>query len=174
MKSSPDKSAEQRFRDAFDRLKKGNPKVLPYGTPVTQNNVAKEAGLTQGALRKSRFPLLIAEIQQYVGTHDQKRPSTRQQVLAQRAKNRKAREVIDDLRAQHDKAIGLLVDADARILELTHMLADRDAQIEDWKHKATVTTLPEKVPKDMVRILLNPSTSDVANGATQNADKDAS
>lgn len=75
MKSSPDKSAEQRFRDAFDRLKKGNPKVLPYGTPVTQNNVAKEAGLTQGALRKSRFPLLIAEIQQYVGTHDQKRPS---------------------------------------------------------------------------------------------------
>jgi len=63
MQSSKPKAAEANFRRAFERLKAGAPKVLPLGTPVSQNNVAKEAGCDSSALRKSRFPCLVAEIQ---------------------------------------------------------------------------------------------------------------
>ena len=65
-------SAEQRFRQAFERLKANKPKVLEVGTPVSQNNVAKEAGCDPSALRKSRFPALVREIQAYLELTDRK------------------------------------------------------------------------------------------------------
>lgn len=145
-----DKTAEERFREAFERLKAGEPKVLPFGTCVSQNNVAREAGCDQSALRKSRFPALIAEIQRYVDSCEQRPPSTRQEVLAQRTKNRKARETIRDLRTQHDKSVGLLADANGRIVELTRMLADRDAQLANLKSSSKVASLSGRFAKDMV------------------------
>ena len=62
-------TAEQRFRAAFDRLKQGSPEVLARTAAVSQNNVAKEANCDPSALRKSRFPSLVAEIQHYVEMH---------------------------------------------------------------------------------------------------------
>ena len=58
--------AEKLFRDAFDRLKRDKPKVLPQGTSVTQNNVAREAGRDPSALRKDRYPRLIREVQKWI------------------------------------------------------------------------------------------------------------
>ena len=58
-------NAEQRFRAAFVRLKEGSPEVLPVGSEAVQNNVAIEAGKHPSALRKERFPELVAEIQAY-------------------------------------------------------------------------------------------------------------
>ncbi|WP_318351643.1 hypothetical protein [Klebsiella pneumoniae] len=55
-------SAGEQYRAAFERLKSNKPERLPKGTPVSQNNVAKEAGSDPSALKKARFPLLIAEI----------------------------------------------------------------------------------------------------------------
>jgi hypothetical protein len=49
-------TAEQDFRDAFDRLKRGKPIHLEKGAKVTQNNVAKEADRDPTALKKSRHP----------------------------------------------------------------------------------------------------------------------
>ena len=34
--------AEIKFREAFERLKVGKPNILPKGTLLSQNNVAKE------------------------------------------------------------------------------------------------------------------------------------
>lgn len=62
-------SAEQRFRLAFERLKANTPKLVEFGTLVTQNNVAREAGCDPSALRKARFPALIREIQAYIELH---------------------------------------------------------------------------------------------------------
>ena len=45
------RSAADQYRDAFERLKLNRPQLLPKGTPVTQNNVAKEAGSDPSALR---------------------------------------------------------------------------------------------------------------------------
>ena len=66
-------SAGEQYRAAFERLKSNKPERLPKGTPVSQNNVAKEAGSDPSALKKARFPLLIAEIQKYVEGHAEQR-----------------------------------------------------------------------------------------------------
>lgn len=140
----PAPSAEQRFRDAFNRLKLGVPQVLPKGTPVSQNNVAKEAGCDPTALKKTRFPLLVLEIQEWVKSQKKEQPaSERQRLLTKRSKNRDMRETIADLKKQRDRAEGLLVDADLRIVELTQKLADMQARLEHLQPSASVFNLSD-------------------------------
>lgn len=137
-------SAEQRFRDAFERLKLGVPQVLPKGTPVSQNNVAKEAGCDPSALRKRRFPLLVLDIQEWVEAHKgEQAPSARQRLLKKRGKNRDLRETIADLKKQRDAAVGLLADADLRIIELNERLADAHTRLELLQPKARVLNLSD-------------------------------
>lgn len=118
MLSSDARSAEQRFRDAFARLKANHPLVLARGTLVSQNNVAKEAGCDPSALRKSRFPSLIREIQAYVELHQSIPPRKQQdKALRQAAKadfNQRLREVT----FQRDHAQSQLLSAHARVVEL--------------------------------------------------------
>ena len=113
--------AEQKFRQAFERLKAGKPQLLPKGSKLSQNNVAKEAGVDPSALRRSRFPVLVAEIQAWLDEHkeDQKLKSPRQMMLAKRSQNLNLRERIEALEKQRDDALSRLIDIQARILELT-------------------------------------------------------
>lgn len=115
-------SAEQRFRQAFERLKAGEPKVLPKGTPVSQNNVAKEAGRDPTALRKSRLPSLIREIQAYVELHGDDRPSKRQVQLKQRKARQEQQGRLEDVICQRDIAQSQLASAIRRIADLTEEL----------------------------------------------------
>lgn len=113
--------AELKFRDAFERLKLGKPDILAKGTPLSQNNVAKEAGVDPSALRRARFPELVAEIQEWIEEHkdEQSTKSPRQMMLAQRSRNRDLKEKYSSLEEQRDKALSQLLDAQACILELT-------------------------------------------------------
>lgn len=113
--------AELRFREAFERLKTGKPDVLPMGSLLSQNNVAKEAGVDPSALRRVRFPELVSEIQAWVELHkdDVSEKSPRQMMLAQRSRNRDLKEKVKALEEQRDKALGQLLDAQSVILELT-------------------------------------------------------
>ncbi len=139
-----EQSAEQRFRDAFDRLRLGVPNVLPKGTPVSQNNVAKEAGRDTSALKKTRFPLLVLEIQEWVDANKgEESTSEWKRLRNKRAKNRDLRETIADLKKQRDRAVGLLADADLRIVELTEKLAAVQAELDQLKPKAQVLSLSE-------------------------------
>lgn len=106
--------AEGAFAAAFERLKFNAPKLLPKGSPVTQNNVAREAGLDPSALKKSRFPSLIAQIQDWV--KESVRPAQAGQ--SQRSSSRGLRERFLAMKAQRDNALSLLASADALILEL--------------------------------------------------------
>lgn len=108
--------AEAAFAAAFERLKFNAPKFLPKGSPVTQNNVAREAGLDPSALKKSRFPSLIAQIQDWV--KESARPAQAGQ--SQRSSSRDLRERFLSMKAQRDNALSLLASADALILELLH------------------------------------------------------
>lgn len=112
--------AEEAFRAAFERLKIGQPKLLKRGAAISQNNVAKEAGVDPSALRKSRFPTLVREIQAWVLEHgvEDDAKSKRQTVLGRRAASRTLRERLADAEAQRDKALSVLVDAEAEILAL--------------------------------------------------------
>ena len=67
-------AAERRFREAFERLKAREPLRLDKGTEVTQNNVAKEAGTDPSALRRSRYPVLVDDIQAYRSLRRSPRP----------------------------------------------------------------------------------------------------
>jgi hypothetical protein len=111
--------AECAFRDSFERLKKGKPERLPKGTPVSQNNIAKEAGCDPSALKKARFPSLISEIQRWIKQQSEVAPpSPRQAALAQRHRNRSLKEQIEALKNERDHALSLLVEADTKIVEL--------------------------------------------------------
>ena len=114
------RTAERHFREAFERMKTGKLVRLPKGTKVTQNNVAKEAGTVSSALRRSRFPDLVAEIQAWIELQQSSasQQSSRGRLLAQRGRNRDLRERIVRLEAQRDEALGKLVSVEARILEL--------------------------------------------------------
>lgn len=115
---------------------------MPKGAQVSQNNVAKEAGCDPSALRKSRFPLLVIAIQEWVEVHKgDPQPSDRQRLLKQRRKNRDTRETIADLKKQRDTAAGLLADADRKIVELSEKLADLQAKLDDLLPSAKVLDL---------------------------------
>ena len=113
--------AELKFRNAFECLKQGKPDILPKGTPLSQNNVAKEAGVDPSALRRARFPELVAEIQEWIEAYKYEKTtkSPRQMMLAQRSRNRDLKEKYSSLEEQRDKALSQLLDAEACILELT-------------------------------------------------------
>lgn len=122
--------AEAAFRAAFERLKINKPNLVAKGTSVTQNNVAREAGLDPSALKKARFPHLVAEIQDWVENCAKNTTvSPRQTLIAQRTRSRELRVRLEAMKSQRDHALGLLVEADARILELT---------IENTRLKATL------------------------------------
>ena len=130
-------SAEERFRQAFERLKAGEVKVLKRGAPVTQNNVAREAGCKDpGALKKKRFPTLVGEIQAYVQLHPGSGPSVGERAKKQRAK-KSAEKRLEDMRRQRDQAQSTLASANMRILELLEEVQDLHRKVEEFQRPPT-------------------------------------
>jgi hypothetical protein len=109
-----------KFRDAFERLKLGKPDILPKGTPLSQNNVAKEAVADPSTLRGTRFPELVSEIQAWIEANkdEQTQKTPRQMMLAQRSRSRDLKEKYKALEVQRDKAPGPLLNAQTCILGL--------------------------------------------------------
>lgn len=124
------RNAEVAYREAFERLKCGKPERLPKGTPVSQNNVAREAGCDPSALKKSRFPSLVADIQRHVTEHCGDRAlSARQTMQAQRKRNRNFQDRIEEISQQRDELTSLLNEASAKILELSDRVAELEAKL---------------------------------------------
>ena len=130
-------SAEQRFRQAFERLKANKPKVLEVGTPVSQNNVAKEAGCDPSALRKSRFPALVREIQAYLELTQEETPSKRQTALKERAARQKHRDQLADVVRQRDAAVSQLVSANRRVVELSEEVGMLRLRLDELRPQPT-------------------------------------
>lgn len=105
------------FRAAFTRLKNGEPHILPSGTPVTQNNVAREAGRDPSALRKSRYPDLVREIQTYVAKI--KVSCGDNNVRTEGRRSMSADEKMSRIKSERDEAMSILLEADVKILQLT-------------------------------------------------------
>lgn len=143
------RSAADQYREAFERLKLNRPQLLPKGTPVTQNNVAKEAKEARSdpsALKKSRFPSLIAEIKTYVEQHaEERRPSLNKVNLLARQKSRALRDRFEQVARQRDQLASLLSEADARIIELY----DRIAQLERQLPASNITSLDPRGPRKL-------------------------
>lgn len=130
-------NAEQRFRQAFERLKTGEPNILERGTPVTQNNVAREAACDPSALRKARFPALIREIQAYLELHKDKIPSQRQVDLKKRTARRLVAERLEDAIRQRDAAQSILASANRRIIELSEKIQSLQQRLDEVQPQPT-------------------------------------
>lgn len=128
---SQNETAEERFRAAFERLKEDRPNVLPSGTPVSQNNVAKEAGTDPTALRKARYPALIREIQAWVELNGYEATEQKKR----RDRNKKAREDVatklKSVEAQRDYAQSQLLSAHRQVIELMEQNAHLQARIDE-------------------------------------------
>lgn len=121
--------AEAAFRSAFSRLKLDEPVILPKGSAVSQNNVAREAGLDPSALKKARFPSLVAEIQNWSSNRPSPtKASSRQMIKSQKNRNHQLLQKIELLKIQRDKALSLLAEADAYILELNQKLSKLESK----------------------------------------------
>jgi hypothetical protein len=129
--SSKADTAEQRFRAAFERLKDDRPQILPRGTAVSQNNVAKEAGTDPTALKKTRHPALIREIKAWVEIN------TQQETLQRKRRERRRREREDlatenkRLKLERDNAQSQLASAHRLVLELIQDKIQLQARVDD-------------------------------------------
>lgn len=118
--------AELQFYEAFIRLKENKPVNVTKGTSVTQNNVAKEAGVDPSALRKSRYPELIKEIQAWIESNDQKEISKKQARKKSNSKVIELQQKIEIVVAQRDQATSKLLAAQLKIIELTNKIKRLD------------------------------------------------
>ena len=124
-------SAEQRYRAAFLRLKEGTPTVLPRGTPVSQNNVAKEAGTDPSALKLARYPELIADIQAWVEIQDANKAAEREKRAAKRRDREDVNAKLERMTKERDCAQSELVSAHHIILELLQDKAQLEVRIAE-------------------------------------------
>lgn len=136
-KPSEPLGAEQRFRQAFERLKAGRPDILARGTPVTQNNIAREAACDPSALRKSRFPALIREIQAYLELHKDDVTSQRQRDLKKRTARRSLDKRLDDAIRQRDAAQSMLGSANRRVIELSEQVQSLQQRLDEIQPRPT-------------------------------------
>lgn len=125
--------AETDFREAFERLKAGTSRVLPWGSPVTQNNIAKEAGRDPSALKKSRYPTLIDEIQKWKSGGDVNLVSSSNCLKEKSAKAlEEALFQVSELRVERDLLISKLLVANERILLLTSKIRANEMVSEEY------------------------------------------
>lgn len=115
--------AEERFREAFERLKSGKPEKLPKGAEVSQNNVAKEAGRDPSALKRDRYPFLIQEIQAYVQMQEEEKPVKKK--TDNRARTHKKQ--VADHKAQVEKLLSIVAAQDEVIVELLDQIEELKA-----------------------------------------------
>lgn len=128
--------AEQRYRDAFERLKNNVPQLLARGTPVSQNNIAKEAGCDPSAFRRTRYPLLHREVQKWI-----KANARVDEKLEKRKKLRRQRETLKQtvtrLKKERDSAQSELVSAHRSILDLLETNAMLRTKIDELRPPPT-------------------------------------
>ncbi len=117
--------AESLFRAAYERLKANDPNNLPKGTPVTQNNVAKEAGKHPTGLKKDRYPALVREIQDYL-----KQQEIDSSIIDKKKKLRKQRTTEERLAAcqKQRSKLAAICEAQAQLIE------DLMDEIGDYKN----------------------------------------
>lgn len=110
--------AEADFRCAFNRLKAGEPINVPVGTPVTQNNVAREAGRDPSALKKARYPQLIKDIQDFISSRSLDAKADLDGLLPTSSDYQQLVEQLEALTLERDMLLSKLFAANERILIL--------------------------------------------------------
>ena len=104
---NPSDKALREFSEAFERLKRNEPRRLVPGARVTQNNVSREAGKDAAALKKSLYPDLVQSIQEWVGANAEPAPPSplaqaRQEIEQLEARIAAQQAELEELRRERD------------------------------------------------------------------------
>lgn len=129
--SQGNETAEQRFRAAFDRLKANSPVRLEKGAPVSQNNVAKEAGVSATSLRKTRYPSLIRDIQDWIKNRDADRVADQKRKRVRDEQHLNSQALLAQLRVERDWAQSQLISSHRQILELLEENAQLQVRLDE-------------------------------------------
>lgn len=101
-------SAEEEYRRAFRRIVEGKTIRISKNAKLTLASIAREAGKDPSALKKSRYPTFIAEVEEYnsspVATVKRADRSLTAQLKAARAENDVLRKQYTELAAERDLA----------------------------------------------------------------------
>lgn len=109
-------SAEQLFREAFQRLKNNKPIILSADYTISQNNVAREASRDPTALKIARYPILIDEIKSYITSHPSPPTKTNKRHFDNRS--RTITQKFDCCKLQRDKLSSIVASQNTYIEEL--------------------------------------------------------
>ena len=124
--------AEANFREAFERLTTNCPKVLPRGARVSQNNVAREAGVSPTALRKERYPDLCKQIYAWELANRKDQETAGEDLAVGKKKRRRSPQQINkDMKRQRDAALSRLVLAETSIVNMLNEIEQLKARMKD-------------------------------------------
>jgi hypothetical protein len=106
------------YRTALNRLKDGQPKIVPKGTKITRDAVSLEAGRGKGSIKKSRpvFTQLIAEIEAAAAEQGLSKRTIEHQTSRLKGE-------IKELRMQLDAALSREMSLVYELFEVKHTLA---------------------------------------------------
>ena len=120
MSSINKKSALELFSEAFERLKEDRPINISPGSPLTQNNVAREAGRDPSALRAERYPELLRKIQTYIRSNKDEADRT---LKSSKHRARSIEKRLADCTKQRDRLLSICLSQQNYIDELADEIA---------------------------------------------------
>ena len=139
--------AESRFRAALSRIVAGSTERIEEGSQITQNNVAREAGVYPSALRSSRYPQLVRDIQQAAVSQNDARKHSSSPLARPHGKERRSeKQRYLDMKNQRDQAAAQLVSADTEVLRLMLRVRDLERRIEE------LSPSPTSPPIELLRL----------------------
>ncbi|KIY40750.1 hypothetical protein TZ03_11455 [Pseudomonas sp. 10-1B] len=116
-------NAEFEYRKAFRRIVEGKALRVGKMAPPNLANIAREAGKDPSALKKSRYPIFISEVESFnnnvnsAGERIDRSLST--QLKAARSENKKLRESYEQLTIERDESHSRVLNLQLALVEMS-------------------------------------------------------
>ncbi|MES3708620.1 hypothetical protein QC590_10290 [Pseudomonas putida] len=140
--------AEAEYRKAFARIVEGKATRIDKKSPPTLANIAREAGKDPSALKKSRYPEFVAEVNfhnESVGSILKQRDrSLSVQLASARSENKSLRERYANLIAERDAA-------QSKVLNLQQVLVEKSLQLQGLEGPSNVAVFDQRVRQKYLR-----------------------
>jgi len=119
-------NAEIEYRKAFRRIVEGKAMRVDKMAPPNLANIAREAGKDPSALKKSRYPIFISEVESFnnnvSSAGERIDRSLSAQLKAARSENRKLRESYEQLTIERDESHSRVLNLQLALVEMSFMV----------------------------------------------------
>ncbi|OQS31726.1 hypothetical protein B0T39_23840 [Chromobacterium haemolyticum] len=137
-KTASQQTTRHELNLALARLRNGNPKRVPRGSPISASTVAEEAGIDRSTLYRYHEPVLI-EIRKINDTAPKQKLQAKQgELVEEKARTMEYRKIAEDATAEIADWARQNYALSHRIQELEQLLHMRDGVIDDLKNRLQV------------------------------------